>query len=334
MKIKFDFSEGVLNLPASVIQKFDRASKKDLKLLFILASDPVCMSNYEAGADALAALAGVSRAELDSAVSFWRGAGIFNCIDDEEIIIKEKQKKQEEKVAAQAEEKTPENEQNIKLKPTDELPKYTSSEIEALMKRRKEAASLIDACEQTLGKMFNTMEINTVLGLLDYLSLDCEYILLLFAYCAKKGKKSLKYIEKKAFSLYEREIDTPAALEEYLKSLDAVEANEQKLRKLFGMKDRALTTKEKSCITKWFGEWKFDFSMIEKAYEITINNINEPSVPYANSILEKWFTLGYKNTDDVDAGIAEYKKSKEANHSGSFDTDEFFEAALKRSYSK
>ncbi len=319
MKLRFDYSEGVLTLPAALINKADRATKKDLKILFIIASDPLCQVDFESAADGLALRAGVTRAELDAAIGFWRGAGVL-VFDDEE-------KKVDLPVASAKEEER-------KIVSADELPQYTSDEIEALLTRRKDANKLIDMCQQALGKMFNTMEINILLGLLDYLSLDGEYILMLFAHCAEKGKKSLKYIERMAFSLYASEVETPAQLEQYFKDLDAYEKNEKKVRDLFGMKSRALTSKEKTCISKWFSEWNFAFDVVERAYEITINNINEPSVSYASAVLERWHNEGYKTLSDVDAGLAEYKKKKDESTPGSFNTDDVFEAALRRSYSK
>lgn len=322
MKLRFDYSEGVLTLPLALVNKADRATKKDLRLLFFIASEPLCSVDFEKAADSIALRAGVSRAELDAAVGFWRGAGVL-------VFDGEEPKTEQKPLAVGAD-----TQESKKLVSAGELPKYTSDEIEALLLRRKDAGKLIDNCQQTLGKMFNTMEINILLGLLDYLSLDGEYILMLFAHCAEKGKKSLKYIERMAFSLYASEIETPAQLEEYFKNIDAFEKNEKKVRELFGMKSRAMTPKEKACVTKWFSDLNFDFGVVERAYEITINNINEPSVSYTSAILERWHNDGYKTLSDVEAGLAEYKKKKEESTPGSFNTDDVFEAALRRSYSK
>lgn len=326
MKLEFDYTDGVITLPASLAAKADRATKKDLKILFYLAAEPMVRVDFESAANFIALRAGVTRPELDASVAFWRGAGVISSPEEtarQEIAPVQTQNKGKE-----------EKEGKKKVVSADELPQYTSDELEALLARRKEAGNLIDLCQQTLGKMFNTMEINVLLGLLDYLSLDKEYILMLCAHCAARGKKSLKYIERMAFSLYSSEVETPAELEEYFKNLDAFDSNEKKVRDLFGMKSRAMTAKEKSAVTRWFGEWEFEFPVVERAYEITINNISEPSVSYTSAILERWHNEGYRTVADVDAGLAEYAKKKADAHAGSFDTDEFFEAALRRSYSK
>ena len=107
------------------------------------------------------------------------------------------------------------------------------------------------------------------------------------------------------------------------------------VRKLFGMKSRSLTAKEKKCISKWFGELGYGEALVTKAYELTVAATNEASMPYANAILERWYAEGFKTLEDVENAEktrAETVKSEQS--SGSFDTDDFFEAALKRSYNK
>ena len=53
------------------------------------------------------------------------------------------------------------------------------------------------------------------------------------------------------------------------------------------------------------------------------------SLPYANSVLERWFKEGHRTLEDIEMS---YKKNAEGKGAGesSFDTDDFFEAAIKR----
>ena len=149
---------------------------------------------------------------------------------------------------------------------------------------------------------------------------------MLCAHCAELGKKSLRYIEKTAFSLYDGGIVTPDALADYIEKVNLQRSAEGKIRSLFGMKDRELTTKEKKFIEKWIVTFGYDIEIIKKAYEKTVDAIHEPSPAYANSILERWNKEGLKTLSDIEAAEAEKLPGE-----GSFDTDDFFEAALKRS---
>ncbi|MBO4219839.1 MAG: DnaD domain protein, partial [Clostridia bacterium] len=202
--------------------------------------------------------------------------------------------------------------------------------IKKVFKEHAELALLLDACQNTVGKVFNSVEANTVLVMRDYLCLEPEYILALMAYCKEKGKTSLKYMERMAYTLTDKGIDSFAALEDHLRRKDKYDSSEEFLRRMFGIGDRALTAKEHSAFTRWSIDWELDTELIRKAYETTVNAIGKPSVPYADKILEKWHSAGYEKPGDVPEPESQQSRSGE----GSFGTDEFFEAALKRSYNR
>ena len=93
------------------------------------------------------------------------------------------------------------------------------------------------------------------------------------------------------------------------------------------MKTRELTTKEKKFITTWVGEFGYGIDVIKKAYEMTVDAIHEPSPAYANAIIERWHKEGLADLAAIEAAQSDKLPSE-----GSFDTDDFFEAALKRSF--
>ena len=75
--------------------------------------------------------------------------------------------------------------------------------------------------------------------------------------------------------------------------------------------------------------------VIEHAYELTVNATNKASMAYADKILENWFKSGINTVEKAKESEIEYKKTKQNDNqpkASSFDDDEFFEAALKRSY--
>ena len=84
-------------------------------------------------------------------------------------------------------------------------------------------------------------------------------------------------------------------------------------------------------VEKWVCAMQYSFDIIQLAYEITVNATAKPSIPYANTILERWYNEGYKTVDEIEHSIADYRRKKMAG-SSSFDVDDFFEAALKRTY--
>ena len=322
MSITFKYGAGVAVLPASVIRKIDRASKKDRKILLSLASMPETMQKAETDPSAVAKACSCTETELATAIAFWRGAGIIEGDEENTEAV--------EPIAC--EEPAAEPVQAVskpRLQRADELPKYTTDELAVLLESRKDAAQLINECQNVIGKIFNPAEVNIVLALSDYLGLDGQFIFVLCDYCSRKGKKSLRYIEKKAFGLVDEGITTVEALSAHIEKMELIAGLEGQIRTLFGMKDRELTTKEKKFIEKWITKFGYGIDVIKKAYEITVDAIHEPSPAYANAVLERWNKEGLTTLADIERAQSEALPSE-----GSFDTDDFFEAALKRSMEK
>ena len=322
MKLSINYGQDVVVLPLRPLtERAKKATKNDLCLLFVLASDARLRADYTAEADRAAAEAGVTRAELDRALSFWQGAGLIDVEQEEQAEVELTRTVP----AAPPAEKKQERE-NV-------LPHYTTEQLTTLLETRAEAKSLVDAAQQTFGKMFTTMEVNIVLGMMDYLALEEEYILILLAWCASKDKKSMRYAEKMAISLWDEGIREAGNLHNYLRRRDETEALRGQLRKLFGAEGRTLTTKEKSAFGRWIDEFGYGMEMVTPAYEMTVDAIGKASIPYTDSILSRWHSAGINTPEAAEADRAARAKTREAGNSpSSFDTDEFFEDALRRSY--
>lgn len=326
---KINYGNKVAVFPESVMNKLQSAGPDELKVLLCL-----CARQGDVDVSELASLTGCSSDEVKEALSFWRGAGIIEVArgkksegksDNEKISDGAKEVSAEVTEPARAETKR----SDVLLKRQDELPQYTSTELADILESRREAITLIEECQKIMGKVFNVREINILIGLSDYLGLDCEYIMILLTYCVSIGKKTLHYAEKTAFSLYEMGICDAEALSEELKRRENIAETEGKIRSMFGIGARAFTTKEKKLISAWINDMKYSVEIIARAYEVTADATGAGSIPYANSVLERWNAEGLRTLEEIEKS---YKKSVGAKkNEGSFDTDAFFEAAVKRS---
>lgn len=316
MKYKINYGNSVGTFPKSVLEIAKRAGADELKVLLFLCS---CEGN--ADERKLVKLTGLKSESVRDALCFWRGAGVIESAEGEIAEAEnEAEKPQEEKKTAPQQKK--------KLQRSEELPNYTSEELADILESRADAATLINECQNIMGKVFNVREINVLIGLCDYLTLDTEYIMILLTYCMSIGKKNLHFAEKLAFSLYDSGICTPEELSEELRRRELRESAEGRIRVLFGIGSRAFTTKEKKFISSWLGEMGYSMEIIEKAYEATADATGSGSIPYANTILERWYSEGLRTLEEIDAAAA--KRKGEKKDEGSFNTDDFFEAAIKR----
>lgn len=315
-KYQWNYGDRILNLPAAALDA--GADAQQLQVLLLMAgglTDP----------EAIGAAAGLSTQAVRKAIAFWNGAGILSAVGQDT-----QKKKAPAKKSAAAEPVK----QEKKLPRPDEIPSYSLSELNEMMDRRKSLRNMVDEAQQILGKMFNTYEINVLLGMVDYLNLNEEYILLLLAHCVRIGKTGLRMIERYAIALVDRGITTTEALEEEMQSAEERHSLEGKVRSMFGMKSRSLTEKEQKLIASWIG-FGYGEEIIRRAYETTVDRINEPSMKYAGAILDRWHAEGLKTIGEIDRYEEEHRTAKGvdrnlANGTSSFDTDEFFKAALKR----
>lgn len=315
MIYKFTDNDNLLTLPKDkLLNKLGSASETEIKVLLYAAS---VAENGSFDEKAIEAVSGYDLTEIVIALQFWRGAEVL-CLES-----------QKGNVTASAPVKTA-----PKVLQKDEIPSYSGEEIAKLFEENAELKLIVDECQKNMGKIFNPLETNKIVALYDYLGLSGEYILNVCNYCTQKRKGTVHYLEKTAFNLYNEGVDTDEKLRDYLKKKEASDSFEGKIRRIFGLGTRALTKAEEKLLAKWLEIYNMPFELIEYAYELTVNATGKPSLPYAGRIMENWFNSGYTTVEQVKENEASFKKKKEAESASesSFDNDEFFEAALKRSY--
>lgn len=344
MKIEIQYGTKVAVLPATALAVMNRANAVDLRVLLALVAEASLREAGEGQMEALCAAAGCTPAQAEASIAFWRGAGVLTVAEEEAPICAEPPAAKPAVVSSVT---VGDAAPAVAPRRPDSLPKYTTEELTALLEKRRESAALIDECQRVLGKIFNTHEIGILVGMLDYLALDAEYLILLCAHCAKLGKTSLHYIEKVAFDMVDGGATDVTSLQETLQREDAARETESKIRALFGAQDRKLSQAERKYIHRWTEEWHFDLTMIERAYEATVDSIGDASMRYTDGVLKRWQTEGLTTPEAVAASDEKWRrehegaptpqggkngKSAKQENQGSFDTDDFFEAALRRSY--
>lgn len=320
--MKLNFGQEVLCLPATALSA-QSADAIQLRVLLWLASD---LSLAEKPRQ-LATLAGCDLKTAKAALKYWCDCGVLAAdgAEDATAVMAT--------VPTETKFQPAEKPKKTLLRRADELPNYTSTELSTLLEQRATLRALVDESQQIIGKMFNPSELNVIVTMFDYLGICEEGILMILAHCKRVGKINMRSVEKYAYSLVDKGITEPADLEEEFRMLALIHSFEGEVRKMFGMKSRALTSRESKMLRTWVS-YGYGIDVIQHAYELTINAINEPSLPYASSIMERWNAEGMKTLDDIMNAEAEAQKAKAGSTTlgKSFEADDFFEAALKRSF--
>lgn len=310
-------------------EAFFSASEDELRALCLLMASEEPLSAEDIFAQAHLASLG----DAKDALAFWRGAGLIKTAT--------KKKEAQSEIPTEASVKG-----NRPVRSPDALPVYSGHELSHLIEKGN-LASFIEACQQIYGKVLSSTDIGILVGLKEELRLDCEYICLLLEYYGEKAKKPMRYVEKVAFSLYDGGVTSFELLEAHIEKHRCMKSREGALRKLFGMGERALTSKEEEAFTRWCVEYGYDDALIGLAYDLTVGATGKASVAYADKIISRWNTEGCKTAADAAAFFekeraektakgknmgAGAKKEAEKDAMRSFDVDDFFAHALDRSY--
>ena len=324
MKLKIDGKQNNPILPRAVEPLLADADAADLRVLIYAALRDADGEDFEPK-DAAEALA-LTESEVRSSVKFWRGAGLLG------VSRRPAAEKADAAVQAAAADVPSPADKPLRNKAPMQL---SGAELCRVAKENADFSDLLHAAQQTAGWIFNESEIGIVASLYASLHLPGEFILNLIGYYVCKKEMPLRYVEKVAYDLCDKGITTTAALEEWLRRREESETHEGIVRRLFGLGQRTLTEKERAAVDSWFGLLGYGEDMVRAAYEKTVNTIGKASIAYAASILRAWHEAGYKTPADVEAAKGA-KRAKPAAKSGkqpqSFDTEDFFEKAIRRSY--
>ena len=333
------------SVPANLIA---RATAIDLRVLLTACVDPLppC-EDAQALAQSLAVRIGCTESEALAALAFWRGAGVLSVLEvssasqqTEKATDAETLTPHEDAVTIAEENTSVEKLTTRKTARRSGIPYYTTDEVTSFVESHADTRSYLDECSRLMGRMLNPHEIGILVSLVDYLCLDWDYILAAVAHCAHRqtargGHRSIRYVETAILDFYDEGIRDLAALQEKLRALELLAETEGRLRALFGMGSRALTPKEKKYFSTWLNDFHYDMDVIRLAYDVTVDAKGSPNMGYMNSVLANWNRDGLRTTDAVEEAQAAFRaerKKGSSNDGGSFDTEDFFESAVRRSF--
>ena len=151
---------------------------------------------------------------------------------------------------------------------------------------------------------------------------------MLLQYCVESGHRGMNYLEKTAAAWMEKGISTHEQVEREIVRLTRSSENEKKVVKAFGIYSRSLTSKERSCVERWFS-LGLDEKLIFLACERAVENTGKVSFAYADKILSSWKTKGITTVkaavEDLSAGAARragpQNKSAQTGRDSSLDMD-------------
>lgn len=315
-------------VPENLADILSNADEQDMRILIALmmAAD----GNGEVNAEfSLSDTLGLEKPEIDASLKFWRGAGVISAARSQ----KSKPKTEKPESAEEPKTSAPTAHRGGAVEKSTGVSPYATDELAALFEKRRVTAQFIDEAQRVVGRTFNSYDTGIVAGLVDQLGFEEEAVLAILAYATRIGKKGLRYPEKLALSFYDEGITTESAVVARIAIIEHSAEVVGKIKQLFGIGSRELSRTEKTLFDKWTQKFGYGIEVIRVAYDITVDATQKPLPKYADAILEKWHAEGLRTEEEV---LAFEQKSKPSKDSGegdkSYELDDFFEAALKRSF--
>lgn len=324
MKIKLNYIEKIINVPAEgVLPELGNMEADELRVLLYICAEPSFRADTDADKAHAIKTLDMQWAAIEAALNSLAGRGV---ITSDEVTGEQPQQKKPHK-----------NRASVKA----DSPVYTKDETAGIIDRNADLHKIInDDVPRLTGKAVTQNEAMILVSMYDYLRLTPESIVKIIDYCRGDSGVSFRVVERTAYSLFDANIVTPEDIDEFIRNEKRKESITEHVKELFGIGKRTLISREKTLLKTWTETYGYETDMIDRAYEITIKSINEPSLDYAGAILKRWFEHGIKTPDEAEEYDAQSRPAQpkggdrrgRAAKAESYDIDEFAEAAMKRSY--
>lgn len=312
-------------VPRSVVKKHLKLANQDyIKVLLILLSS----APNEVSAQEISELSGVSSDNVTDALKYWENCNIIKSdingyvphFDDENNnapLPSPEPEKIIEKVLPKTE-TVVKTDKNIKIKSNSPI-RPSAFEVSHRIETTEELKWIVSETERLFSRFISPTEAGVLVSMFDYAGLPADVIIMIVEYCVSIDKTNLRFIEKTAYSWADKGIDTHQKVSEYIASISAEKDVEDKIKRIFEIYDRSLTTKQKEFALVWVSEWNISEELLKFAYEKCLDNTGKLSFPYINKILLNWNESNIKTISDVLSFENNRKQEPSSNSSFSID---------------
>ena len=247
---------------------------------------------------------GLTEAEVDDCLQYWQEAQLFT----------EGSAPQPEK-AGPAPAEPPKKTVEEGVTTIRSRGHLSPGEVNALLREDKRFAGLAAELEKARGSVLSPSEREILAYLCGSLELTPEYLLVAAAYCRDRGKKKMSYLEKMVAGWLEEGIDTYEKAEVHIRRLTRQEDDEGRIRRLFGLPERALTAREKAGINRWCGEYMTPDALIKLAYDRAVEATGKVSFAYIDKVLAAWTAKGITTVEAAEAERTAAQKAAAGEYS-------------------
>lgn len=286
-------------VPSSVTDSINDYTAAELRVLLVALS----FGNTPANETTISEKLNMNENDAKDYLEFWVRKGVL--ISDSIASFSEKSR-----------EKPIESALPVKVKPVHLKP--TMEEINSIIKKNEYIECALEEAEKILGITFTTSDTSTIVWILTWLGMPIEVFITIVQWCADKGKRNFRYIEKVAIDWADRGIETLEQAEEEIKYMEIRNKWEGQLLSVLDIRGRELVGKEKELSDLW-NKMELSFDLIRLAYEKCIEQTGKLNFPYMNKILVSWKKKGI---DTLEKAKQETNPNSKTKSKPSYDIEE------------
>ena len=319
MNIQLQYGTAVATVPAAALEVLDRATKNDLRVLLTICSDTSILAKGSLGEciEFLATRTGLPKTEIEFSLSFWRGTGILEIVEEKKTtenslnVLVNTTVEPQEKADISDTKRAKDLPDNItvsrsKNQRIGEIPNYSWDQIEEFKRTQKDFSSNIAMCENAWRSQFTSEKhINIIMSLVQDYGYDWDFIIALLAHQAsfflKNGNqgKSLVTVYNQAREFHKEKIYTHDDLQKRFVEMEKMANFEKQIREWFDLGNSKFTPRQKQFLSTWLYEYHYDIEIVEMAYDISVDTKGTPNMAYTNGILKRWYENGLKTIEEI-----------------------------------
>ncbi|MBR0456351.1 MAG: DnaD domain protein [Firmicutes bacterium] len=158
----------------------------------------------------------------------------------------------------------------------------------------QEYRSMFDRIEKSFGRVISGTEMGEVLSWINDFEIEPEFVAFAVEYCARKKKKTVKYVEAVIRNWISDGHRTVEDIQQHIGHMEERSADYRRIFRALGW-SRNWTEEEKRIMDEWFDKMGFSVDAILDACSKT-TGISNPNINYINKVLTSWYEEGGRKT--------------------------------------
>ncbi len=158
----------------------------------------------------------------------------------------------------------------------------------------QEYRAMFDRIEKSFGRVISGTEMSEVLSWINDFGIEPEFVAFAVEYCARKKKKTVKYVEAVIRNWISDGHRTIEDIQQHIGHIEERTADYRRIFRALGW-SRNWTEAEKRIMDEWFDKMGFSVDVILDACSKTAG-ISSPNINYVNKVLTSWYEEGGKKT--------------------------------------